>query len=97
MLDLESRHLAVVVGILNHHVPGARTYAFGSRVTGRAHRFSDLDLAIQWENGLDLGTMAKLREEFSESNLPMKVDVVDLLCVSSEFKKIILQEVIDVV
>lgn len=89
MLDLEQRHLATVQDILARHVPHARVWAFGSRVTGHAKPFSDLDLAVEAAGELGLGVLGALREDFSESYLPMMVDVLDLNGISAEFRQVV--------
>nr|WP_249201823.1 nucleotidyltransferase domain-containing protein [Acetobacter thailandicus] len=63
--------------ILNETVPDREVRAFGSRVTGKAKPFSDLDLAIMGDEPLPLETRARLEETFSESELPWKVDILD--------------------
>ncbi len=85
-LDLEPRYLDEVRRILARHAPEARAWAFGSRTVGRAKRFSDLDVALQAENGLSMETLARLRDAFSESDLPIKVDVVDWDTLDPEFR-----------
>ena len=46
-LDLTREQRATVLAILRRHrPPDIDVYAYGSRTTGRARRFSDLDLAI---------------------------------------------------
>ncbi len=50
---------------------------FGSRATGRARRYSDLDLAIDAGRRLSLDELAELAEAFSDSDLPYKVDFID--------------------
>ena len=54
-----------------------KAWVFGSRVTGRARRYSDLDLAIDAGRRLSLDELAVLAEAFSDSDLPYKVDLVD--------------------
>lgn len=92
MLDIETRHLVLVREILQRHAPRARAYAFGSRTSGRARPFSDLDIALDAGTHLDLSILGALRDDFSESNLPMSVDVIDLHSISSEFKQAISSE-----
>lgn len=78
VLDLHSEHLRIVREILQRGLPpDARVWAFGSRATGRARRYSDLDLAIDAGRPLRLDEHAELAEAFTESDLPYKVDVVD--------------------
>lgn len=72
--------------ILERVVPGIPVWAFGSRVTGNARRFSDLDLAVAAGRPVPKDTLWDLRESFSDSDLPFRVDVVDLASVSPEFK-----------
>ena len=84
MLDLDPRYLAMLFPILDKHVPGARVWAFGSRVKGTATKFSDLDLAIEASEPLDLRTLALL-----DQDLPIKVDVLDLAGLTASFRKLV--------
>ncbi len=85
VLDVSESELAIVRGILERVVPGRKVWAFGSRVTGRPKRFSDLDLMIVGEKPMPLGVVAELTDAFSESDLPWKVDVVDWASTSERF------------
>lgn len=87
MIDLSPAHLATVRALLLNNAPGVPVYAFGSRVTGRARKFSDLDLALVPEQALDWRVLARLREAFEESDLPITVDVIDWTQAGPEFKK----------
>ena len=88
-LDLEDRHLLLVRAILSAHVPGAEVVAFGSRVSGTAKPYSDLDLAIRSDSRIDLRTLAALEDCFQESDLPFRVDVLDWHQISDAFKSIV--------
>ena len=88
-LDVRPDHLKIVQGILSTHVPDREVWAFGSRVTGNATETSDLDLTIIGETPLDFETLAALRDAFSESRIPYKVDVVDWATISETFREII--------
>lgn len=76
-IDITPEERAIVLRILNEIVPDREVRAFGSRVTGKAKPFSDLDLAVMGDEPLPLETRAQLDEAFSESDLPWKVDVLD--------------------
>ena len=91
-LDIRPDHLKIVEKILEKHVPDREVWAFGSRVNGTAKGTSDLDLAVIGENPLDFQTLGALRDAFSESNLPYKVDVVDWETISETFREIIQKE-----
>ncbi|MFT8542140.1 nucleotidyltransferase family protein [Acetobacter sp.] len=88
-IDITPEERAIVLRILNEIVPDREVRAFGSRVTGTAKPFSDLDLAIMGDEPLSLETRARLEESFSESDLPWKVDVLDWKLAEVEFQKII--------
>lgn len=88
-IDINAAHKAIVCDILKQHVPQYAVWAFGSRVTGKAKPYSDLDLAIITQQPLDLSTSAVLTEVFEASDLPYKVDIVDWAITSAAFRKII--------
>jgi predicted nucleotidyltransferase len=94
-LDVRSDHLAIVRAILKKFVPNLCVVAFGSRVIGAARETSDLDLCIKGSEPLSFNTLANLRDAFSESNLPYKVDVVDWSVIDDSFKEIIAKNEID--
>lgn len=74
MLDLQPRHLSIVRHILAEHASDAEVWAYGSRVTGRAHEGSDLDLVIRTPEGTG-EPAAALHSAFADSALPFLVDV----------------------
>ena len=88
-LELRPGELEIVRGILQRHVPEREVWAFGSRVQGKTKPYSDLDLVILGEEPLELTIRAELAEEFSESDLPFKVDIVDWATTSERFRQII--------
>jgi uncharacterized protein len=55
-----------------------RVYLFGSSVTGRVRRSSDIDVAIDPLGTLPSALLAELRERLEESEVPYDVDIVDL-------------------
>src|ERR1044071_2083465 len=92
-VSLLPEHRRLVREILAEHLPAqAQIWVFGSRATGRAWRYSDLDLAIDAGRKLTLDETAMLREAFSESDLPYRVDVVDWHGISDSFRGIIAAE-----
>ncbi|MFT8613103.1 MAG: nucleotidyltransferase domain-containing protein [Gluconobacter oxydans] len=88
-IDITPEERAIVLRILNDVVPDRDVRAFGSRVTGKAKPFSDLDLAVMGDKPLSLETRAQLEEAFSASDLPWKVDVLDWAQTDLNFRKII--------
>ncbi|MBF0144798.1 MAG: nucleotidyltransferase domain-containing protein [Magnetococcales bacterium] len=88
-IDIRQDHWEIVRAILNTHVPDREVWAFGSRAKWTARPYSDLDLAILGDESLDPGILAGLKEAFSESDLPFKVDVVDWATTAEGFRGII--------
>jgi predicted nucleotidyltransferase len=79
----------IVAAILQKHVPDKEVWAFGSRATHTEKPYSDLDLAIISDTGLSLSLLAAIEHDFSESDLPFKVDVVDWVAIGSVFRGVI--------
>ena len=73
MINLEKKHQEIINNILSKYP--YKFYAYGSRVKGTARKFSDLDICFQEE--IPLSVISQLREEFSESNLPFEVELVN--------------------
>jgi predicted nucleotidyltransferase len=91
VLSADERRL--VVAILAAHLPAdAAVWVFGSRATGRAGRSSDLDLAVDAGHLLSWDELARLADDFRESDLPFRVDLVDWHGIGSGFKETIAAE-----
>jgi len=89
MIDLAPQDLSLVQDILRAYIPGARVWAFGSRVKGTTRRGSDLDLAIDTGGPLPSYVKSRLADAFDGAPLPFNVDLVDLHDISSEFQNIV--------
>lgn len=89
-IDISPAELAIVREILKEHIPkGTLSWAFGSRVTWTAKPISDLDIALEGAAPLPSDVLIDLEEAFEASDLPWKVDVIDLNTVSPEFRAIV--------
>ena len=89
MIDLKPEYLQEVKQILAEFAPDCEVRVFGSRINGTAQPYSDLDLALIGPKELDWQSMNKIKQAFSESDLPYLVDVLDWHSISDEFKKVI--------
>lgn len=89
MLDLRPEWLDTVRRLIAAHLPQAEVLAYGSRVQGTAHEASDLDLVAR--NPADphqpLTALEDLRVAFSESNLPILVDILDWARIPESFRQ----------
>ncbi len=76
-IALDETQLHLVRRLIDGVLPGATVAVFGSRATGRARPFSDLDLLMIEPRALSWRQRAELRDAFEASSLPFKVDVVE--------------------
>ena len=89
-LAVSQAELAEIRAILTRHVPeDVQVWAFGSRTGGNPKPWSDLDLALSGPQPIAIATLGALADDFSESSLPWKVDLVDRASVSADFAAII--------
>ena len=89
-IDLTEKEWQINKSVLSQY-PFA-FYAFGSRVKKTAKKYSDLDLCYK-ENIPD-SVVAKIEEDFIESDLPFKVDIVNWKNCSADFQKLIAENII---
>lgn len=85
MIYMEERHLEIVRNILKKY--DYSFYAFGSRVKGTQKPLSDFDLVFM--DNMKPGDKFNIDDDFEESDLPFKVDIVNYQTLSSGFKEII--------
>ena len=85
-IDLAPSLLAQVQYILKEYVPECQVWVFGSRAHGPAKRFSDLDLALSSTEAIPLRRLALLADAFEESDLPFRVDLLDLRTASPSIR-----------
>ena len=78
-LELSEKHRKMVETLLGEHVPGMEVWAYGSRVNGRSHAGSDLDLVLQTTKSrpISKAKMRAVENAFKDSHLPFLVDVHD--------------------
>jgi type I restriction enzyme S subunit len=88
-MDLSPEHRKIASDILARHLPDREVQVFGSRATGTAKPFSDLDLVIMGDEPLPVTTLRILRDAFDDSDLPFQVDLVEWAGTSEEFRKVI--------
>ena len=89
MIYLDDANIKIVKEILNTGTPGRKVLVFGSRVKGNIKHYSDLDLCIMGTESLTFEVLAHLKEAFSESDLPMRVDIVEWVNITPEFQDVI--------
>lgn len=90
MINAEDRHIEIIKNILSKYL--YTFYALDSRTRYDAKRLSDLDLCF-FEN-IPWNIRAHIEEDFEESNLPYKVDLVDWQNCDKAFRDLIEDDLI---
>ena len=88
-LDLQPRHRRQIEAMLREHLPGVEVWAYGSRVNGRGHGGSDLDLVLRDPDlqRLPIGKLSDLTEAFRESNIPFLIEARDWARLPASFHR----------
>ena len=76
-----------ILSIIHSIIPKCKVYLFGSRAQGQHDVGSDLDIAIDTGAPIDHRKIYLIKEQLEETNIPQKVDVVDLFSASEIFKQ----------
>jgi predicted nucleotidyltransferase len=73
---LTERDMQTIKSVFEAYPEIKIVHIFGSRAKGNYKLGSDIDLAIM-NKGVDSITLTRVLDEFEESNLPYRVDLVD--------------------
>jgi len=86
-LHLPESYLRMVQEILREHFPKAEVWAYGSRVNGDNFDASNLNLVVRQPDDLRRRqtNLSEVKEAFSESNLPILVQLVDWAGIPAAF------------
>ncbi len=95
MIDLEEKYIVFIKNIILKYLPESRIYIFGSRATGHARKYSDVDVAVEDISMTDKIQM-QIEIELENSTLPYEVDVIDLNNISERFKSQIVDDLIEI-
>jgi predicted nucleotidyltransferase len=90
-LTLEQADHDIVLAILRRRIPDKTVWAFGSRTDGKARKYSDLDLVIVGSEPIPNDIYDQLVEDFDDSELPIRVDLLDWNRIDDNFKPHILE------
>ncbi len=88
-LRLSKRHQRILEALIRQHLPDVEVWAYGSRVNGRGHDGSDLDLVLRGSGlkEIPIGQLADFEEALRESNIPFLVEARDWARVPGHFHK----------
>lgn len=87
MIDLEDKYVEFIKNTVYSVLPDVEIFIYGSRVQGKARKYSDVDIALKGDIPFD--DLLKIRGIFENSAFPYKVDIVDLDSLKPDFFRII--------
>ena len=92
-LNFPEKYKVDLLNILDLYAPNHEVWAYGSRVKGKHHDASDLDLALRNAHDLSLKYkhLDKLREALQNSDIPIIIDVMDWARIPEIFKEEIIK------
>ncbi len=93
-LHLLPRCRRTLEALLRKHLPGVEVWAYGSRVNGRSHDDSDLDLVLRSPGlvKIDPSQLAEFNEAVQESTVPFLVEARDWARLPESFQREIERE-----
>ncbi len=88
-LHLDPGHRGMLEALLREHLPEAEVWAYGSRVNGRSHDGSDLDLVLRGPGlkELQIGRLADFEEAVRNSRIPFLVEARDWAHLPTRFHR----------
>lgn len=87
--------ISAIKSIIRTHLtdPSYRVFLFGSRATGTARKFSDVDVGILGKKTLPGHVIECIREDLENSNIPYTVDVVDFTTADPSFRNLAMKNI----
>ena len=88
-LQIAPRQRRILEDLLREHLPGVDVWAYGSRVNGRGHDGSDLDLVLRGPDLQELpaGQLLDFEDAIRGSNIPFLVEARDWACLPERFHR----------
>lgn len=88
-LTLQENYRARIIEIIRQHAPNAEIWAYGSRVSGKCHEGSDVDLVLRDARQPERATasITAIRGALEESTIPLVVDLHDWAMLPEDFQE----------
>ena len=88
-LHLAPKHRLTLEALLREHLPDVEVWAYGSRVNGRSHGGSDLDLVLRGPglNKIPADRLADFSAAVCESSVPFLVEARDWAWLPERFRR----------
>ena len=91
-IDLDQEDYEILMRVLKKYP--YKFYAYGSRVKGKARKYSDLD--IYCNEKMEDVDMMNLKWDLEESDITIKVDALDPSVCSEEFRELIKEDLVEI-
>ncbi len=88
-MHLHPKHREALEALLREHLPDVEVWAYGSRVNGRSHDGSDLDLVLRGpgQREIPADKLAGFEEAVRESYIPFLVEARDWARLPEQFHR----------
>lgn len=87
MIHLDDKNKSILHAIFKTHAMFDHAYYFGSRIDGTHRPNSDVDICIKYP--IETTALSNLKESISNSDFPLKTDVIVWDTISTKFQNII--------
>lgn len=96
-LHLRQQDQQALCDLISQYVPDVSVWVYGSRINGRSHDGSDLDVVLRSGDlsVIDFERMQALRDAICESNIPILIDIRDWAVLPESFHQEILKAYIE--
>ena len=84
-VDIRPHDREILYSLLSQYLPDTTVWAYGSRATGNALPWSDLDLVV-FTKANQKHQLSLLKEAFEESNLSFRIDLLEWDWLPDDFK-----------
>ena len=91
-MNIQVKDQEMLSVIIKRYLPDTKIYLFGSRARGTNNPGSDIVSALDNNGPIDWSILGAIKEEISDSDIVLFVDVVDMYDVSDEIKKQIMRD-----
>ena len=89
---IKSKYKSAIIKVIRKYLPDCNIYLFGSRATGKAKEYSDIDIALDNFSVIDRRFLRKITDELEDTNIPLEIDVVDIYVSSDDLRAKIKKE-----
>jgi len=89
-IELDADDYKILMSILSKY--SYKFYAYGSRVKDHSRRYSDLDIFCKTK--MDSRDMFNLKSDLEDSNITIKVDILDVASCSKKFQETIAEDLV---